>query len=53
MAAEDLHSEIRELEHAMERQDFSNIEEELGDVLFSVVNVARFFDLDSEELRCV
>ena len=39
-------SETNELEDAIKTG--SNIEEELGDLLFSVVNVARFFDIDPE-----
>ena len=49
-----LHSEVQELEqeivstHNTAADKCSSIEEELGDVLFSVVNVARFFEVDPE-----
>ena len=41
-----LREEISELEEAVENG--SNIEEELGDILFAAVNVARFFEIDPE-----
>jgi len=52
-----LHAELKELEHAIETGKNNlnkaeariDINEELGDILFSVVNVARFFDVDPEE----
>lgn len=46
-ALEALESEIAELKKAVAEQ--SNIEEELGDVLFSAVNVSRLCGIDSEE----
>lgn len=46
-ALETLESEIAELKKAIAEQ--SNIEEELGDVLFSAVNVSRLCGTDSEE----
>lgn len=46
-AIEALESEIAELKKAVAEQ--SNIEEELGDVLFSAVNVSRLCGIDSEE----
>lgn len=46
-ALEALESEIEELKKAVAEQ--SNIEEELGDVLFSAVNVSRLCGIDSEE----
>jgi len=42
-----LSTELTELEDAIETD--KGIEEELGDLLFSAVNVARFFDIDPEE----
>lgn len=42
--------EIVELEKAIENSDKDNIAEEIGDILFATVNVARFFDMDAEEL---
>lgn len=47
-AWKDLQSEVRELEAAMAEQDSAHIEEELGDLLFSAVNVARHLGVDSE-----
>lgn len=48
-AFDKLNEEINELKNAMEQGDRANIEEELGDVLFSCVNVSRFIGVDSEE----
>ncbi|MFL2983564.1 MAG: nucleoside triphosphate pyrophosphohydrolase [Candidatus Neomarinimicrobiota bacterium] len=42
--------EIDELKIAYEIKDQSNIEEEMGDLLFSVVNLARHLKLDSEDI---
>lgn len=47
-ALSDLKSEIVELEQAIENNDTKNASEELGDVLFSAVNVSRFLEIDSE-----
>jgi tetrapyrrole methylase family protein/MazG family protein len=44
-----IEEETKELKSAVLSGDKSNIEEELGDLLFSVVNVARFLDVESEE----
>ena len=41
--------EINEFINAADRGDSSDIEEEFGDLLFSCVNVSRFYNLDSEE----
>lgn len=41
--------ELCELKAAVEKNDPANIREELGDLLFSVVNVSRFVGVDSEE----
>ncbi|WMJ84363.1 nucleoside triphosphate pyrophosphohydrolase [Oscillospiraceae bacterium LTW-04] len=49
MALADLESEIVELKVAMAKQDDQSCYEELGDVLFSAVNVARMLDIDAEE----
>lgn len=46
-ALDDLESELSELKTAV--ADGTNIEEELGDVLFAAVNVARFARLDAEQ----
>lgn len=47
-AFDDMQSELQELNEAIGKQDSSNVEEELGDLLFSVVNVSRFLGLDAE-----
>ena len=49
-AMDKLREEVGELQEAIDASDVENIKEELGDVLFSAVNVARFYKLDSEEL---
>ena len=45
-----MHEEIDELREADKSKEISDLEEEIGDVLFSVVNLARHLKLDSEEL---
>jgi tetrapyrrole methylase family protein/MazG family protein len=45
----DLKSEVVELEEALQGQNAAHIQEELGDVLFSVVNVSRKLHIDPEE----
>ena len=40
--------EIDELKEAVEENDQQHIEEEFGDVLFSLINYARFLNIDSE-----
>ncbi|MFP5042136.1 nucleoside triphosphate pyrophosphohydrolase [Parasediminibacterium sp. JCM 36343] len=40
--------EIAELHEAIAEQDHPHIEEEFGDVLFSLVNYARFLNIDAE-----
>ena len=40
--------ELQELEQAVKEGKQGHIEEELGDVLFSVVNLSRFYKVDSE-----
>lgn len=44
-----LTDETRELQEAMQAQDKAAIEEELGDLLFSAVNVSRFVEVDAEQ----
>ncbi len=48
-ALDKLQEEIDELRRAVENNDKSNMSEELGDVLFSAVNVSRFIKTDAEE----
>lgn len=48
-ALADLKSELAELEQAIAAQDVDNTFEEIGDLLFSVVNVSRFLRVDPEE----
>jgi len=45
-ALEALRTEVSELENAI--SDSGDVEEELGDIIFSAVNVARFFGVDPE-----
>jgi len=44
-----LDEEIAEFKKALEQKDLSQMKEELGDILFSIVNIARFCGLDAEE----
>lgn len=48
-ALDKLEEEIKELRQAVENNDSANMTEELGDVLFSAVNVSRFIKADAEE----
>ncbi len=48
-ALDKLQEEIDELRQAVENNDSENMSEELGDVLFSAVNVSRFIKSDAEE----
>jgi len=45
-----LHEEIDELKEAISREHESDIREELGDLLFSVVNVSRYLGHNPEEI---
>ncbi|MGI5984464.1 MAG: nucleoside triphosphate pyrophosphohydrolase [Clostridiales bacterium] len=47
-AMDKLREEVSELEQAADESDKAHIEEELGDILFAAVNVARFFEIDPE-----
>lgn len=47
-AMKDLAGEVEELQSALAHQDADNALEELGDVIFSAVNVARFIGADAE-----
>mgnify|MGYP006354438289 FL=1 len=43
-----LAEEIIELRMAMSENDFQEVEAELGDVIFTIVNLARFLKVDAE-----
>ncbi|OGI17278.1 MAG: nucleoside triphosphate pyrophosphohydrolase [Candidatus Melainabacteria bacterium RIFOXYA12_FULL_32_12] len=43
-----LESEIQEFKQAVEEEDKEKMEDELGDILFSLVNVARWHGVDAE-----
>ena len=44
-----IHEEIQELKEAQSNSSKNHIEEEIGDVLFAVVNLARFLDIPAED----
>jgi XTP/dITP diphosphohydrolase len=44
-----LNEELQEFQHECETGDMQKMEEELGDVLFSVINYARFMGLNPED----
>ena len=44
-----LEEEILELKEAIELKKSENIKEEMGDVLFSIVNLSRFLDINAED----
>ena len=46
---EKLHEELNELEEARHGSSHTEIEAELGDVLFAAANLARFLNVDSEQ----
>jgi XTP/dITP diphosphohydrolase len=46
---EKVEEEIAELHHAIQEKDQSKIEEEFGDILFSLVNFARFLKIDADK----
>lgn len=48
-ALDKVQEETEELKEAIVKGDKENMSEELGDLLFSVVNVSRFIKVDSEE----
>jgi MazG family protein len=45
---EKLREECAELRHASEMKDAARVEEEMGDLLFAAVNLARFLQVDPE-----
>ncbi len=47
-AFDKMYEEIEELKEARDKKSAVEIEEEFGDLLFSVVNIARFLKVDSE-----
>ncbi len=47
-AIDKIFEEIQELEKSVEEKKYSEIEEEFGDIVFSIINAARFFDVDIE-----
>ena len=48
-AFEKVVEEIHELKHAIDEAKTENVEEEIGDLLFSLVNVSRFVGVDAED----
>ena len=44
------HEEIDELKSAHEAGNMENFKEEIGDVLFSVVNLARYMEIPAEDM---
>jgi len=46
---EKIEEEIRELREAMQKQDLLHMKEEMGDVIFSCVNLSRHINVDAEE----
>lgn len=49
LAWEKLDEELQEFRQALEEGDQDGLSEEFGDVLFSLVNVSRYFDLNAED----
>ncbi|MFY7806385.1 MAG: nucleoside triphosphate pyrophosphohydrolase [Limnoraphis robusta] len=45
---EKFHEELAEFEHALLHEEKANQEAELGDVLFTLINLARWYELDPE-----
>ena len=45
---EKIHEEILELKEAQHQKNNDHIEEEIGDVLFSIVNLSRFLDISAD-----
>ena len=49
MIWEKMNEEINEFKSALKKNDKSNAEEEFGDILFTLLNIARWEDIDPEE----
>ena len=49
-AWEKLYEELNELKHAQQLGEIDSIKEEIGDVLFSMVNLSRFFNVAAEDM---
>ena len=46
---EKLEEEVNELKQAINKNNQQNMEEEIGDILFSIVNISRFIDVSAED----
>jgi tetrapyrrole methylase family protein / MazG family protein len=46
---EKIHEELEELKEATQEGEMARVQDELGDVLFSMVNLGRFFNVQAEE----
>jgi len=44
-----IESEYKEFEEAVETGDFSQMEDEMGDIFFATVNLARWYKIDAEQ----
>lgn len=49
-AFSDFFAHVKEMEAHVADGDFTNIETKIGDILFSCVNISRFFSIDSEKV---
>ena len=47
-AMDKVDEELGELKQAINNNDLNNIEEEIGDLLITIVNLARFFDISAD-----
>jgi len=47
-AMDKVDEELGELKQAIKNNDLNNIEEEIGDLLITIVNLARFFDISAD-----
>ena len=47
-AMDKVDEELEELKQAIKNNDLNNIEEEIGDLLITIVNLARFFDISAD-----